>query len=110
MRCLAQSPLLRAMATQLLVGFLVPRTTWCRLALTMASGGTHSRRVSYIWVAKEHRRRSIARLLLENALVEAGEHTAFSSFVMDNAASKKLAFAKQQFIPHVRIYHKRLQQ
>lgn len=63
--------------------------------------------VSYIWVAKEHRRRKVAQLLLENALIEVGEPTAFSSFVMDNAPSRNW-HAKHQFIPLVRIYHKRL--
>lgn len=65
--------------------------------------------LSYIWVAKEHRRRNIAQLLLDNALVEVGERTAISSFVIQNEPSKNW-HSKQQFIPHVRIYHKRLQQ
>lgn len=63
--------------------------------------------LSYIWVAKEHRRRNVAQLLLDNALLEVGESTVISSFVIENAPSRNW-HAKQNFTPHVRIYHKRL--
>jgi ribosomal protein S18 acetylase RimI-like enzyme len=63
--------------------------------------------LGYVWVASEHRRRNVAQLLLDNALVEVGEPVAISSFVIENEPSKRW-HAKQQFIPLVRVYHKRL--
>jgi ribosomal protein S18 acetylase RimI-like enzyme len=65
--------------------------------------------LGYVWVAREHRRRNVAQLLLDSALVAVGESTAISSFVMENEPSKRW-HAKQQFIPHVRVYHKLLPQ
>lgn len=65
--------------------------------------------LSYIWVSREHRRRNIAQLLLDNALLEVGESIAISSFVIENQPSKNW-HDKQHFIPLVRIYHKQLEQ